>query len=100
VKVSVQLSRDESGIFQDKTVAEALEVACYFAKLYHSWERVAKENLNGLARQYFPEGMNFGRITEQKVNEVVDILNHRPRKRSGFRSPEEVFQNVTLNLIL
>jgi hypothetical protein len=28
---------------------------------------------------------------------VVDILNQRPRKRFGFRSPEEVFQNATLN---
>jgi|GEM_PF-5960841 IS30 family transposase len=41
--------------------------------------------------------MNFGRITEQRVNEIVDILNQRPRKRFGFRSPEEVFQNATLN---
>jgi len=31
------------------------------------------------------------------VNEVVIILNKRPRKRFGFRSPEEVFQNATLN---
>jgi IS30 family transposase len=31
------------------------------------------------------------------VNEVVDILNQRPRKRFGFRSPEEVFRNATLN---
>jgi IS30 family transposase len=31
------------------------------------------------------------------VKEVVDILNQRPRKRFGFRSPEEVFQNATLN---
>ena len=80
-----------------KKVSEELEVECYFAKPYHSWERGANENLNGLVRQYFPKGMNFGRITEQRVNEVVDILNQRPRKRFGFRSPEEVFQNATLN---
>jgi IS30 family transposase len=80
-----------------KKVSEELEVDCYFAKPYHSWERGANENLNGLVRQYFPKGMNFGRITEQRVNEVVIILNKRPRKRFGFRSPEEVFQNATLN---
>ncbi|WP_373511274.1 IS30 family transposase [Persicitalea sp.] len=80
-----------------KKVSEELEVDCYFAKPYHSWERGANENLNGLVRQYFPKGMNFARITEQRVNEVVDILNQRPRKRFGFRSPEEVFQNATLN---
>ena len=36
-----------------------MEVDCYFAKPYHSWERGANENLNGLVRQYFPKGMNF-----------------------------------------
>ncbi|GAB2797815.1 IS30 family transposase [Rhabdobacter roseus] len=78
-------------------ISEELGVDCYFAKPYHSWERGANENLNGLVRQYFPKGMNFGRITEQRVNEVVDMLNQRPRKRFGFRSPQEVFQNATLN---
>ena len=78
-------------------VSEQLDVNCYFAKPYHSWERGSNENLNGLVRQYFPKGMNFDRITEQRVNEVVDILNQRPRKRFGYRSPEEVFQNATLN---
>jgi len=78
-------------------VADLLEVHCYFAKPYHSWERGANENLNGLIRQYFPKGMNFDRITEQRVEEVVDILNQRPRKRLGFRSPDEVFRNATLN---
>jgi IS30 family transposase len=57
----------------------------------------ANETLNGLVRQYFPKKKNFDRITEQRVNEVVDILNQRPRKRFGFRSPEEVFQNATIN---
>jgi IS30 family transposase len=78
-------------------VADLLEVDCYFAKPYHSWERGANENLNGLVRQYFPKEMNFDQITEQRVNEVVDILNQRPRKRFGYRSPDEVFQNATLN---
>jgi len=78
-------------------VADLLEVDCYFAKPYHSWERGANENLNGLVRQYFPKGMNFERITVQRVEEVVDILNQRPRKRFGYSSPDEVFQKVTLN---
>lgn len=41
--------------------------------------------------------MNFGRITQQRIEQVVDVLNQRPRKRFGFRSPEEVFQSAILN---
>jgi len=78
-------------------LAEQLEVECYFAKPYHSWERGANENLNGLVRQYFPKGSSFERVTQQRVDEVTEKLNQRPRKRFGYRSPNEVFQNATLN---
>ncbi len=78
-------------------VSEELEVDCYFAKPYHSWQRGANENLNGLVRQYFPKWTSFQRVTQRKVDEVVQILNQRPRKRFGFRSPEEVFKNAVKN---
>ena len=36
-------------------IAEKLNIDYFFAKPYHSWERGANENLNGLVRQYFPK---------------------------------------------
>jgi len=38
-----------------QSIATSLEVSYYFAKPYHSWERGANENMNGLIRQYFPK---------------------------------------------
>jgi len=72
-------------------IAQKLEIDYYFAKPYHSWERGANENLNGLVRQYFPKKMNFETITQNQVDRVVNILNNRPRKRFNFKSPREVF---------
>ena len=77
-------------------LADELSVDCYFAKPYHSWERGANENLNGLVRQYFPKWTSFERVTQQRVDDVVRILNQRPRKRFGYRSPEEVFDRARL----
>ena len=80
-------------------VAEKLGIDYYFAKPYHSWERGANENLNGLVRQYFPKKTNFENITQKQIDRVIDILNNRPRKRFGFKTPNEVFaQKLNENL--
>lgn len=75
-------------------IAESLEISVYFARPYHSWERGANENTNGLIRQYFPKGTDFESISEQQVKEVQDKLNNRPRKRLGFMSPNQKFFEV------
>lgn len=72
-------------------LSEKLEIDYYFAKPYHSWERGANENLNGLVRQYFPKKTKFESIAQEEINRVVNTLNNRPRKRFGFKSPNEVF---------
>lgn len=74
-----------------KTISEGLGIEYFFAQPYHSWERGANENLNGLVRQYFPKKTNFALITKEDTNKVVNILNNRPRKRFGFKTPNEVF---------
>lgn len=81
---------------QHQVVAKELDVNYYFARPYHSWERGANENMNGLIRQYFPKRMSFENITDQQVQYVEDKLNNRPRKKHGFQSPNEVFLQ-TLN---
>jgi IS30 family transposase len=72
-------------------MARALGVQCYFANPYHSWERGLNEHTNGLIRQFFPKGTNFKIVKQQQVDRVVDLINHRPRKSLGYRTPHEVF---------
>lgn len=40
---------------QHQEIAKSLEIDYFFAHPYHSWERGANENFNGLLRQYFPK---------------------------------------------
>lgn len=83
---------------QHQAIATELDIDYYFARPYHSWERGANENLNGLIRQYFPKGSSFENITQEQVKIVEDKLNNRPRKRFGYQSPNHVYlQKLTNN---
>jgi IS30 family transposase len=72
-----------------KKIAQQIGIDFYFAKPYHSWERGANENTNGLIRQYFPKGSSFESITDKDIQYVQHKLNNRPRKKLGFLTPIE-----------
>lgn len=77
-------------------ISKETGVDIYFAKPYHSWERGANENTNGLIRQYFPKGTSFENITNKEIQYVQHKLNNRPRKKLGFLTPIEFyFTNFT-----
>jgi IS30 family transposase len=76
-------------------IAKALDCQTYFAKPYHSWERGQNENANGLIRQFFPKSLELNNISIKQVFEAVHKLNNRPRKCLGFKTPYEVFQQLT-----
>ncbi len=68
-----------------------LGVQCYLANPYHSWVRGLNEHTNGLIRQFFPKGTNFRIVKQAEVDKVVELINHRPKKSLGYRTPHEVF---------
>lgn len=76
---------------EHKTISQGLDIDFYFARPYHSWERGANENTNGLIRQYFTKGSSFESITDKEVANVQEILNNRPRKKLKFLTPNEYF---------
>lgn len=79
-------------------IAHNLKAKVYFAHPYSSWERGLNENTNGLIRQYFPKKHDFHSITDDEITETMLRLNHRPRKKLGFKTPYEVFYKTSTML--
>jgi IS30 family transposase len=77
-------------------IKAALNADVYFAHPYSSWERGLNENTNGLIRQYFTKGSSFENITDKDVDDVMEKLNHRPRKTLKYKTPHSVFFAHTL----
>ena len=62
-----------------------------FADPGSPWQRGLNENTNGLLRQFFPKGSDFKKFNQKELDAAVELLNHRPRKSLGYRTPYEVF---------
>jgi IS30 family transposase len=73
------------------TLERATGTHFYFATPHHSWERGTNENTNGLLRQYLPKGESMAHLTQHDCNRLARHLNRRPRKRLGYRTPEECY---------
>jgi len=72
-------------------ITEQLGARIYFADPYAAYQRGSNEQVNGLIRRYLPKGTCFKQLPEEKLQEIVDELNNRPKKCLGYRTPNEVF---------
>lgn len=76
---------------EHERLSQTLHWDIYFALPYRSWQRGTNENTNGLIRDFFPKGTDFTQISHRAVARVEHLLNERPRKRLGYKTPNEVF---------
>ncbi|MBY6418201.1 IS30 family transposase, partial [Rhodococcus sp. BP-252] len=52
------------------------------------------ENTNGLLRQYFPKGTDLSVHSPERLAEVEDLLNNRPRRTLGLDSPLKAYDKT------
>lgn len=76
--------------FGFREIEATLGLSCYFAHAYCSQERGSNENLNGLIRRFFPKKTDFAKVADAEIRHVEYLLNTRPRKRHGGKTPLEV----------
>lgn len=72
-----------------------LKTKSYFCKPYHSWEKGAIENTNGLIRRFIPKKTDLAQFSQEQLDQIENLLNHRPRKCLGFKTPFQVFFKLT-----
>jgi len=83
--------------------AQEIDVDWCFADPYSAWQRGTNENTNGLIRQYIRKGSDLNDYTDAYIAEITQRLNHRPRKRLGFKSPSQVLwqqHGVALQMLI
>jgi IS30 family transposase len=98
-QMRLSLTHDNgSEMAKHKLLTEKTKVKVYFAHPYSSWERGTNENTNGLIRDFFPKGTDFGNISKYKLKKVQDLLNERPRKVLNWKNPTYAYYKELENL--
>ena len=82
---------DNGSEFADFAQVEGWGSQVFFAHPYTSWERAQNERHNGLLRAFVPKGVSIEQFTDEDILAAADELNGRPRKKLGYRTPEELF---------
>lgn len=79
---------------EHKLFTKDTDITVFFAHPHSPWERGTNENTNALVRQFFPKGTNFNKISKERLKEIQEMLNDRPRKIHNFYTPNEVFYKL------
>jgi transposase, IS30 family len=80
----------------ENTRYEELGVPTYFCDPYSSWQKGGVENANKMIRRFIPKGADIAGYSQEYVRMVVNILNNKPRKSLGYKTPLEVMQKNNL----
>jgi IS30 family transposase len=69
-------------------------IETYFCDPFASWQKGGVENANKLIRQYLPRNTDMAKLTDRDIYEIQEKLNNRPRRCLGYRSANEVINDV------
>jgi IS30 family transposase len=70
-------------------LARRLKIDIWFCDPHAPWQRGSNDNTNGLPRQYMPKGTDLNGASQTCLNDVANLMNNRPRKTLGWRTPAE-----------
>lgn len=91
------ISLDNGSEFSEfKELETSLNTEIYFAEPHKPWQRGTNENTNDILRFFFPKGTNFHEVSDEELEAVIYLINTRPRKCLGWKSPFEIFWGVAL----
>ena len=77
-----------------KLFTKDTQMKVYFCHPGSPWERGTCENTNMLIRDFFPKKTDFNDISRKELKRVQKLLNERPRKTLGWKTPAEKIKEV------
>lgn len=75
-----------------------LGIPTFFCDPYSSWQKGGVENANKMIRRYIPKGADLRTVSQEYLDQIVSIINGKPRRSLGYRTALEVATSARLFL--
>ena len=72
-------------------VVNFLKMKTYFCDKSSPWQKGSVEKQNAFLHWWLPKKMNINTLSENRLLEVQNQINNRPRKILGYKTPAQVF---------
>jgi IS30 family transposase len=79
---------------QYQDIGKKIGADIFFCDPYKSYQKGAIENANKDIRTFLPRKSNIDSINQNMIDKYSQILNNRPMKCLGYKTPEEVFMEA------
>ncbi len=74
-------------------------VPIYYCTPMTPQQRGTVENTVGLLRQFITRRTNLSSLNDEHIQQIEDLINHRPRKGLDYKTPYEVFYGKSVALV-
>lgn len=75
--------------FGYRYVEKRYDISWFFCDPYRSSQRASNERLNRDIRVYYPKGVDFAKISPLELQNTIDIINSKVRRKFNYLSAKE-----------
>jgi transposase, IS30 family len=94
------LTQDNGPEFAQHHKLNGIGIRTFFCDPHSPWQKGSIENTNGRLRRALPRNTNLNTLSTAKIAALAHRHNATPRKCLGFRTPKEVFHELSQSVAL
>jgi IS30 family transposase len=79
---------------EHEILARKMKMKVYFCHPHSPWEKGTCENTNFLIRDMLDGETDFRNVSQSQISRITRLLNERPRKSLGMKTPKEKFKEL------
>ena len=91
-KMFKSITSDNGREFSNARAIEEMGIRYFYAHSYCSYERGSNENNNKLIRRFIEKGVDIGKFSKKRIQEIENFMNNYPRKMFDGLSSNEVYR--------